>query len=245
MSFRYQREMRSAAQLLVVSPDNAVLQAARQALVPLGRAPLLARGLRQARHMLAATDIDLICLDGALGIDETERLWRYAFTDRGRTPPPLILLAPPSVRPGSSALPAFFEPKRDSLLPQPVRDGALAAEVTRLLAVKLRRERRAGVLRVGSIVLDSATRQLHLAGGSTISLTPTECRLIGCLMQRSGAFIPPDELLESVWGYPPGTGGREVLRAHVSNVRRKLRLQNQDPGLLRSIPLQGYSFITP
>lgn len=228
----------------MVSPDNAVLQAARQGLASRGDALLLARGLRQARHMLAADDVDLICLDGALGTDETERLWSCVFTDRGRTPPPMILLAPPSVRPGSPALPAFFEPKRDSLLPQPLRDGALAGEVARLLVAKLRRERRAGVLRAGSIVLDSATRRLHFASGGAVSLTPTECRLVSCLMQRPGAFILPDELLEKVWGYPPGTGGREVLRAHVSNVRRKLRLQNQDPRLLRSIPLQGYSFVT-
>jgi DNA-binding response OmpR family regulator len=235
--------MRSAAQLLVVSPENAVLQAARRSLAALGHAPLLARSLRQARRMLAATDVDLICLDSALGVDKTERLWSCAFAGRDRSPPPLILLVPHSVRPGSPALPAFFEPKRDGLLPQPLRDGALAGEVARLLAARLRRERRAGVLRAGSVMLDSGTRQLHFASSGTVSLTPTECRLVGCLMQHPGVFVPTDELLEKVWGYPPGTGGREVLRAHVSNVRRKLRLQNEDPRLLRNIPLQGYSFV--
>ena len=69
-----------------------------------------------------------------------------------------------------------------------------------------------------------------------------EFKLLRCLMQRAGEFISAEELLEQVWGYAAGTGGPEIVRAHVSNVRRKLRDAGEDPLLLRTLPYKGYGF---
>lgn len=73
-----------------------------------------------------------------------------------------------------------------------------------------------------------------------MALTPIECRLVWCLMERSGEYVSTADLLRIVWGYPPD-GGSELVRAHVSNVRRKLRLVGQE-GLLRTAPYHGYGF---
>ena len=52
--------------------------------------------------------------------------------------------------------------------------------------------------------------------------------------------MPTEELLVKVWGFHPGTGGAEVLRAHVRNLRRKLRRLHEDAGLLETVPRVGY-----
>lgn len=231
------------AQLLVVSPDSTVLQAAQRCLLALGHAPFLTRSLGQARRTLTRVRIDLICLDSVLPNDETERFWRWLCADQHRATPPAIVLAPPAATLVPAALPAFFQPQRDGLVPKPLESRELAREVARLLAAMPRRERQADLLRVGSVTLDGATQQLLFASGGPLSLTPTEFRLLRCLMQRPGEFVSLEELLEQIWGYPPGTGGPEVVRAHVSNLRRKLRIMGEDPQLLRSIPYLGYGFV--
>ncbi len=98
-------------------------------------------------------------------------------------------------------------------------------------------------MRVGSVMLDGESNQLLLSDGGTLRLTPTEFKLLRCLMQRAGEFICADELMEQVWGYPAGTGGPEIVRAHVSNIRRKLRVAGEDPQLLRTLPHRGYGFV--
>lgn len=235
--------MGTTVQLLVVSPDDAVLQAARRCVLSLGHGPLLARNLGQAQRTLTRLHIDLICLDSVLPAGELERFWRWFSADRGRSAPPVIFLAPPSVKLVPAALPSFFQPRRDGLVPKPLESRELAREVARLLAARPRSARPADLWRVGSLTLDGATHQLLFADSGALPLTPTEFRLLRYLMQRPGEFVSPEELLEQVWDYPPGTGGAEVVRSHVGNVRRKLRNMGEDPQLLRTIPYRGYGLI--
>ena len=62
-------------------------------------------------------------------------------------------------------------------------------------------------------------------------------------MEQPGTYVSAEALLQQVWGFPAGTGGAEIVRAHVSNLRRKLRSHGEDPQLLRTIPYQGYAFV--
>ena len=41
-------------------------------------------------------------------------------------------------------------------------------------------------------------------------------------MERPGPIVGSDELLESVWGFRPGTATAAVVRVHVGNLRRKM-----------------------
>lgn len=100
----------------------------------------------------------------------------------------------------------------------------------------------ADTLRLGQVSLGCADRQLCFDSGATIGLTPTEVRLIEALMERPGEYVPTETLLRRVWEFPEGTGGAEIVRAHVSNIRRKLRSHGQDPQILHSIPYRGYAF---
>ncbi len=102
---------------------------------------------------------------------------------------------------------------------------------------------RGGTLAVGRVRLDRTTRQLAFAGGVAFDLTPTELRLLCALMEQPGRYVSAQALLEQVWEIPAGTGGAEIVRAHVSNLRRKLRSHGEDPQLLRTIPYQGYAIV--
>jgi DNA-binding response OmpR family regulator len=235
--------MAPSAQVLVLSPDGSLRRTLSRWLSSLGHTPLLAPSVDEARRTLARVQIDLICLDGVLPDGEAERFWHWLRSLGARVPPSLVLLATATASAVPSALPPFFRPKQHGLVPRPLDSETLACEIARLLAARPRTEPAAAALRFGPLTLDGASHQLLSSRGGTVALTPIEFRLVRALMERSGELVSAEELVEEVWGYPEGFGGPELVRAHISNVRRKLRDQGIDPQLLRTVPYHGYGFV--
>jgi two-component system OmpR family response regulator len=77
-----------------------------------------------------------------------------------------------------------------------------------------------GALRAGDLVLDETRWAVHRAG-TPVDLSPTEFRLLACLMRHQGTVVTRTELLCSVWGRGY-TGQSQVLETYVSYLRRKL-----------------------
>lgn len=233
--------MPSTAQILVVSPDRAARQVAQRCLELQGHTLHLARSVTEAQRTLARVHVDLICLDSLVKSDQAERLATWLSAGERRPAARLVFLAPPSAA-RLGALPSFFERQRDSLVPKPIDGDELVRAVVRQLASAPRQDREREILQVGHVTLDCTARQLLFANGGSLSPTPTEFRLLRALMERPGELVSPNELLEHVWGYAPDAGGPELVRAHVSNLRRKLRSMGKDPHLVRTVPYRGYSF---
>jgi two-component system OmpR family response regulator len=76
------------------------------------------------------------------------------------------------------------------------------------------------VLRSGDLVLDRSRWTVHRAG-EPVTLSPTEFRLLACLMRHQGRVLTRTELLLAVWG-PDRAGRSRVLETYVSYLRRKL-----------------------
>lgn len=76
---------------------------------------------------------------------------------------------------------------------------------------------------------------------ATIDLTPTEFDLLLYLAAHRGRVVPCAELVREVRGYSVGEKeAREVIRPHVSNLRRKLREVGQNPKILVNVRGIGY-----
>ena len=76
------------------------------------------------------------------------------------------------------------------------------------------------VLRCGDLVLDEERWTVHRAG-TPVDLSPTEFRLLACLMRHQGTVLSKGRLLHSVWGWGY-TGQSAVVETYVSYLRRKL-----------------------
>ena len=76
------------------------------------------------------------------------------------------------------------------------------------------------VLRCGDLVLDESRWTVHRAG-TLVDLSPTEFRLLACLLRDQGSVLTRAELLERVWGRGY-TGQPQVVETYVSYLRRKL-----------------------
>ena len=77
-----------------------------------------------------------------------------------------------------------------------------------------------GTLRVGDLVLDGSRWTVHRAG-TPVDLSPTEFRLLACLMSHQGTVLTRTQLLRSVWGLRY-EGQSQVVETYVSYLRRKL-----------------------
>ena len=92
-------------------------------------------------------------------------------------------------------------------------------------------------LRIGTLVVDPATREVLYAGAS-VHLTPTEFDLLYRLALTPHVVYGRRRLLEQVWGYKDGAGERTV-DSHVRSIRRKL-----DPSVIRTVHGIGYALDT-
>jgi DNA-binding response OmpR family regulator len=98
-----------------------------------------------------------------------------------------------------------------------------------------------GVLRCGDLVLDESRWTVHRAG-TLVDLSPTEFRLLACLLRHQGRVLTRAELLESVWGRGY-TGQSQVVETYVSYLRRKL--DRLGPPLIHTRRGVGYALRRP
>jgi two-component system OmpR family response regulator len=90
-------------------------------------------------------------------------------------------------------------------------------------------------------VLDEERWTVHRAG-TPVDLSPTEFRLLACLMRHQGTILSKTQLLHSVWGWGY-TGQSQVVETYVSYLRRKLgRL---GPPLIHTCRGAGYVLCNP
>ncbi|MBF9030488.1 phosphate regulon transcriptional regulatory protein PhoB [Rhodobacterales bacterium HKCCE3408] len=115
------------------------------------------------------------------------------------------------------------------------------AELLARLRTQLRRTRPASVgerLEYEDIMLDMAEHRVYRAGAS-LSLGPTEFRLLTAFMERPGRVWSREQLLDRVWGRDIYVDSRTV-DVHVGRLRKALRVgESEDP--IRTVRGAGYS----
>jgi DNA-binding response OmpR family regulator len=96
---------------------------------------------------------------------------------------------------------------------------------------------------VGTLTLDPERRIASSDAGSSISLTPLECRLLDYLMLNAGRVVTTDSLIDHVWGAEGGD--RDMLRQLVRRLRSKIEPDPSSPIYIETVPATGYGFIAP
>jgi DNA-binding response OmpR family regulator len=92
------------------------------------------------------------------------------------------------------------------------------------------------------IELDLTTNTLTSTNGQA-HLTNIEANLLAYLMEHEGEILHPRNLLVDVWQYHDSAGASTLVRAHVSNLRRKLREVHGTARQIQTIRGKGYRFV--
>lgn len=95
---------------------------------------------------------------------------------------------------------------------------------------------------VRDVVVD---RQKHVvtARGEPLDLTPTEFKILNCLMETPDQVWSPQELVRHAQGYETDAwGARAIIRVHVRRLRKKMELNPSEPEYILNVRGVGYMF---
>jgi len=205
---------------------------------------LAAEGMRvivsdSREEALSHTDdgeVDIVVL-GLNRSADADLCWRI----RERTTAPLLVLAEDGT--AETALARGLEWGGDAYLEKPFTVRIFLAQVYALLRhIGGVRPGHAGQLQVGALVIN-VTRHEVMINGERVHLTPTEYRILSCLVRNSGRALSHRSLVKRVHGYDCDVDeAREILKVHIHNLRRKIEPQPHHPRFIRSVRGFGYMF---
>lgn len=96
---------------------------------------------------------------------------------------------------------------------------------------------------IGGLTVDF-TRHRVLVDGSDAEPTQSEFRIVALLAQYAGMVITYDEMMVRLWG-PNSTGGNQILRVNMTNIRRKLERDPSHPRYIFTENGVGYRMALP
>ena len=98
-------------------------------------------------------------------------------------------------------------------------------------------------IEVGDLFLDCRSFEIHTPKRTAL-LTPVEFEFMHFLMRNPDRVFSADQLLQEVWGYPPGTGMPDLVRVHIKNIRSKIEPAPAKPIYLKNILRRGYMIVS-
>ena len=199
--------------VLVVDDDDDVRELTSTLLRRAGYDVVEAPNGRDALRRLYEGRVSAIVLDVAMPeLDGWQTLERI----RDVTDVPVLML---TARAGELEKVRGLQAGADDYVTKPYGKQELLARVEALL-------RRSGgaapapddVVRRGDLEVDLRQRLVRF-GGTEVSLTPTEFKVLAAFVRNPNQVLSRGQLLEDVWG---GAGGDEQVKLYIGYLRRKL-----------------------
>lgn len=211
-------ELRLAANISVAMREGA------------GYAVDIANDGETALRLIESATYDLVLLDLMLPkLSGEELLGKLRLRDH--VTPVLVLTA----RAGATNAIDLLNRGADDYMTKPFDLGELIARSRAL--VRRGKGIKSTVLNLGPLSLN-ATQQIVRVDGDVVELSPTEYRILEYLMHRLRSAVSKQELLEHLYDFT-WEHHSNVIEAHVSNLRRKLRSASSSL-LLETLRGRGY-----
>ena len=182
--------------------------------------------------------VDLILTELALPYQDGFSL--CAHLKRTHADTPVVIC---SARRETHDLVKGFAHGADDYVTRPYEPAELLARVQAVLRRYRRVERnRYGVLvKVGGTSLDLGRLTFTATSGAAILVTPTEMRILECLMRNAHQVITREKLIEQTWGYDSESADNRV-DVYIRRLRHKIEAHPKDRHLIRTIRGVGYVY---
>jgi two-component system phosphate regulon response regulator PhoB len=189
-------------------------------------------GLRKAQALLPDAVLLDLMLPGIGGLDVCKRL---RGDERTRAMPILMLTA----KAEESDQVVGFTLGADDYVTKPFNTKVLLQRVKALLRRNDGRPEAAETIEAHGIRMDRIRHQVT-AGGAPVDLTPTEFRLLECMLRQPGRAFTRHQLMDAAIGEGSIVLER-TIDVHVKTLRRKLN----EPDLIETVRGVGYRFKEP
>ena len=222
--------------ILVVDDDPRALRYTRNTLERAGYTPIVTGDPTELEHLLASRMPHLTLLD--LVLPGTNALELIRHNPRVLEGPVIIV----SGRGDDRLVAKAFELGAADYILKPFSPTELLARIE----AALRRQTQAQhtePYRLADLTVDYLTRTVTVAG-RTVSLTPTEYKLLSELCTNAGRGLSYEQLLGSVWG-DGDRGDAQRVRTIVKDLRAKLGDDARNPTYILTVPGVGYQAPAP
>lgn len=184
----------------------------------------------EALQCMSAASYDLVLLDLMLPKVSGEQILRRLRTRDDSTP---VLVLTAAV--GIDKTIQLLDSGADDYMTKPFDLGELISRARAL--IRRGKGITKNLLTLGPICLD-ATSQLVTLEGESLDVSPTEYRILEYLLHRPRMIVSKRELLEHLYDFT-WEHHSNVVEAHISNLRRKLRVASATL-LLETFRGRGY-----
>jgi DNA-binding response OmpR family regulator len=232
------REPATMKKILVVDDDPDIVRLLVAALREAGYMPLAATSAIEGLRTLFNERPNLILLDVMMpGMDG----WEMAARIRELSDVPLIMV---TAKDSEVDKLRGFNLGIDDYVTKPFSLMELNARIEAVLnrAEKARQSSPQRHYVFGELVIDLDRRQV-MRSDRPIDLTPTEFRLLQCLVENADTAVSEARLRETVWGALRGIDSGYVRR-YIWFLRRKLEADPAHPQLIRTVRNYGYRLET-
>jgi DNA-binding response OmpR family regulator len=128
----------------------------------------------------------------------------------------------------------------DDYITKPFNPRELVARVRAVLRRITPEEAPADDLKFGELTISFVRHEVFISG-RTVSLTPTEFRLLETLAKEPGRAFSRADLLDRAFGYDYD-GVERTVDVHIMNLRRKIEPEPGRPRYIATVPGMGYRF---
>jgi two-component system phosphate regulon response regulator PhoB len=225
----------SARQILIVEDERPIREMIAFSLKRAGYTVHEAEDSQSARQSLADQRPDLMLVDWMLPDMSGLELTRLIKRDRETRELPIIML---TARAGEADKVAGLEGGADDYVTKPFSPRELLARIQAVL-------RRTSVgttdekVDLGGLQLDKASHRV-MAGDRTVSLGPTEYRMLEFFMTHPERVYSREQLLDRIWGGNVYVEER-TIDVHIRRLRKALEEYGLD-SLVQTVRGSGYRF---
>jgi DNA-binding response OmpR family regulator len=130
----------------------------------------------------------------------------------------------------------------DDYLPKPVDFHELVARVQAILRRTriITRDNKPSTFNNGDIEVDWGSRQVWVRG-ERVKLSPTEFKIMSCLIKSRGWIVTHEQLLEKAWG-PNYIGDKSFVKLYIRYLRQKIEQDPHKPQIIMTERGVGYYF---
>jgi len=223
--------------ILVVDDEPAIRDMISAALDVAGYDCLQAKNAQQAHGVIIDEQPDLVLLDwmmpGTSGIELIRRLQRDELTKNV----PVILL---TAKVAEDNMVQGLESGADDYITKPFSPRALIARINAVLR-RSEAELPQDPIQVNQLLFDPVSHRVTIAGQS-ITMGPTEFRLLSFFLTHQERVYSRDQILDHVWGGNVYMDERTV-DVHIRRLRKAISLEGHDR-FVQTVRGAGYRFST-
>jgi len=222
--------------ILVIDDDVGFSERVRSWLQNAGYEVITAENGQVGLRKLFTNRPDLILLD--TGLPEMDG-WEVCRRVRDMSDVPIIMLITSKQK---SDILKGFNLGADDLINKPPDNMELIARVGAVLrrSTSVKREEKPVTFHHPEMEVDWRSHEVYIRG-QLVKLSPTEFKLLTCLIENRGWLVTHEELLRKVWG-PDYISDKSFVKLYIRYLRQKIEKDPSRPQLILTERGIGYRF---